>query len=800
MVAPPGIELQHQPRAGDSTQPRSGGFSSNAPSAQNTLDVDNSHTTTNNEMHAHGMTATDKETGAWPMKTTPSVEASRSPEPDTPGPDTPSWPFQEDHQPRNQLPPRPGGRSPSHLSVILQHWFLEILTIVVAILLVAAIIILLAYYDGKTMPEWPFDISLSTAINLLSTFLRAAMLAAVAEIVGQIKWTWFTERTRPLHHLQDFDSASRSVLGSLRLLAVVMWNFAFTSAGLLGIGAALVTISSLAVGPFTQQALKTTMCPTLLPNARAEIPTANYAPGSSSYYRVGAGSFEMETDMKGAMIQGLTNPNGKDNEVDVSCPSSNCTWEDYGTGTTHASIGLCSACMDTTKYVSGPDKTGNITIPDNDAFINYGGLGQYMWIGYSNLSWASDSFTEEFASAASVAISNFSMLLTSTSPCTPRPNSGFYDCPHKVTQSTTNDYLNGLGDYIAASCVLYPCMKEYHGSYTGGKYTEKIVRTQPALPNEQETSSYSFTSNYTAVRSPCILDDGDYFTDTSNTTLASHVMNASTWYMPNNMSSAPHIPGRTWANITLTNQLDNTVTNTSVPNACLYKMDGIYASAMTSQMSYTIFSGGCTYDNSQAGHINCGDEWWLAPLWGEMNATFESLEGAIDDFATTVTNKLRMTGNGPDVHVGDVPRRSSTLGLVYESSTCTYFDRRWVSLPIILVLICAFLLLWIIVKNYTDPDQPVWKGSVLPLMFFGLHGPGGPVQGGVRDGEPLDRSATFVRNNGRAAPELGRIQDEAGRMWVRFHGGKDPGFVDLGSQKNYRDAEASASSLLAPKR
>lgn len=789
MAAPPGIELQQHPRAGNSTQPHSGEFSSNAATAQNSLDIETSYATTNNDLKSNGMTATDKEIGAWPMKPSPTTEGPR-----TPDPETPSWPFQEDHQPRAQLPSRPKTRSPSHLSEVLQHWFLEIVTVVVAVLLITAIIILLAYYDRKTMPEWPFDISLSTAINLLSTFLRAALLAAVAEIVGQIKWTWFTERTRPLHHLQDFDSASRSVLGSLRLLAVVMWNFGWTSAGLLGIGAAVVTIASLAVGPFTQQALKTTMCPTLLPNARAEIPTANYAPGRSSYYRIGAGSFELEIDMKGAMIQGLTNPDGKDNEVEVSCASSNCTWEDYGTGTTHASIGLCSACLDTTEFVSGPNKGGNLTLPDSDAYIRYGPGSQYMWVGYSNLTWASDLFSEDFAAAAGVAISNFSMLLSSTSPCTPRPNSGFYDCPHKVSQSD-NDYYDGLGDYIAASCILYPCMKEYRGSYRGSKYTEEIVRTQPALPNKQETTEYTYTYNYTAVRTPCILDDGDYFTDTSNTTLASHVMNASTWYMPNNMSTAPHIPGRTWANITLTNQLDNTEFNTSVPNACLYKMSGTYASAMSSQMSTTFF-GGCSYDNSQAGHINCGDSWWLAPLWGEMNATFASLEGAIDDFATTVTNKLRMTGNGPDVKIGDTPKRSSTLGLVYETSTCTYFDQRWVSLPIILVLLCAVLLLWIIVKNYTDPDQPVWKGSVLPLMFFGLHGPGGPAHN-ARDGDALDRSATFVRNNGRAAPELGRIQDEAGRMWVRFHGGKDPGFVDLGSSKNYRDPEASASSLLA---
>lgn len=782
MAAPLGIELQQQPRGGDSPQPRSGEFS-NVATARNSLDIDKSSAPTIPGMPSPSMSASDKETEAWPMKPSPNVEARGVTDPVPP-----TWP---------QLPNRSrAARSPRYLSEVLKHWFLEILTIVVAVLLIAAIIFLLAYYDKKTMPEWPFDINLSAAINLLSTFLRAAMLAAVAEIVGQIKWTWFTERTRPLHHLQDFDSASRSVLGSLRLLVVVIWNFGFTSAGLLGIGAALVTIASLAVGPFTQQALKTSTCPTLAPNARAEIPVANYVPGRSSYYRIGAGSFQVETDMKGAMLSGLTNPDGKDNEVQVSCASSNCTWEDYGTGATHASIGLCSACINTTQYVSAPNMGDNLTLPDYESFINYrsgGSGGQYMWVGYSNLTWASGSFSEDFALAASVAISNFSMLVATTSPCTRRKDSGFYDCPHKVTHDNDETY-EGQGDYIATSCALYPCMKEYRGTYIGGKYTEEIVRTQPALPNEQETTnSYSYTSNYTAIRSPCILDDGDYFNDTSNTTLASHIMNASTWYMPNNMSTAPHVPGRTWANITLTNQLDNTVSNTSVPNACLYKMDGIYASALSSQMS-SIFSADCIYNSMQAGHISCGDSWWLEPLWSEMNATFESLDGAIDDFATTITNKLRMTGSGPDAMLGNASKPSYTLGLVYESSTCTYFDQRWVSLPIILVLICAVLLLWIIVKNYTDPDQPVWKGSVLPLMFFGLQAAGGPMQH-ARDGDGLDRTASFFRDNGRAAPELGKIQDEAGRMWVRFQGGKDPGFFDLGNAKNHRDAETIRNGI-----
>lgn len=41
------------------------------------------------------------------------------------------------------------------------------------------------------------------------------------------------------------------------------------------------------------------------------------------------------------------------------------------------------------------------------------------------------------------------------------------------------------------------------------------------------------------------------------------------------------------------------------------------------------------------------------------------------------------------------------------------------------------------------------------------------------------------------------IKQDAGRMWVRFHGGKEPGFMELGTGKNKHDAEASMASLLA---
>lgn len=691
----------------------------------------------------------------------------------------PQWPFPEleenetrQQQPHRQPPvPSPSRASsrPVHTRHVLRYWLLEIVTVVTAVLLLGAVIGLLAYYDGKYMPKWPYDLNLTSVIALLTTFLRSAIVAAVAEIIGQIKWTWFTERRRPLHHLQDFDAASRSVLGSLRLMAVVVWNMGFTSAGLLGMSAAIVTIASLAVSPFLQQALKTSNCPQLDPSLHAAMPVANFVPGSSGYFRVGAGSFQIEVDMKSTLIHGLTDPDSKNYQVEVQCSSGNCTWPDYGTGVTHASMAMCSMCMDTTDFVSGPTATGNLTLPDEGAFINYMPGGTNMWVGSSNLSAYETLFDEGMLAAAAVSLANVSMLLTTTAPCntTRDATTGIPTtvCPHKVSQSNVT-YYSGIGDYVAAACVLYPCMQEYRATYTNNVLKETVVKSVPAIPNRAETNDYVFAYNYTATQSPCVLDDG-------------------TWYDYANQSRAAHIPGRTWANISASSALkDNgAVKNASVPNACLYKMDGIYFAALSHFLSTDLFSGTCTYADLQSGQLNCGDAWWLPPLWGSMNATYASLEAAVRDFAWVVTGKFRMTGVGPD----DPKRRELVRGAVYETSTCISFDRQWVSLPVVLVGACAVLLGAMAVKNARDPEQPVWKGSVLPLLFFGLHVAGGGGGGQQQQQKPasmLDsdkRRSTFVRENGRAAPELDRIQQEAGRMWVRFHGGTDPGFVDLGS-------------------
>jgi hypothetical protein len=673
---------------------------------------------------------------AWPAQM---ASGPSQPPPDAPGPpDVPLYPSRR----------RPGNNK------VAWFWSFEIATLLSAFGLMGAIIGILAHFDGQKVPEWPFSINLNTLIALLSTLFRASMLVAVAEILGQIKWSWFSDRARPLHNLQDFDNASRSVIGSARLVGVVATSGRGglgSTAGLLGFSAALVTILSFAVGPFIQQAIKTASCPQILDSVNATLPVANYVPGSSSYYRIAAGLWEVTVDMKGAMIQGLTNPKGNDSAIQAVCPSGNCTFPDYGTGITHSSIGMCSKCIDTTSLVSPPSRGGNLTLPDKDLFINAGSDQPWLNVQWSNLSWAQSLFNtvDGFTAAANAALMNVSVMALTMSSCSNA--TGTVVCPQNSTDNAASSYGGPTG-YVATSCALYPCLKNYRGIVTGGVLNETVVSTVPAPMNYFETDQAlsSILFNFTALKSPCILD------------------NSGTWYTEANVSSAPKVPGRTWAKVNLNGA------NATVPNQCLYKLYGIYGRAMNAFMSGTLLDGSCDYNSRQGGELWCPKSWWLSPLYLEKNATFDSISGAFVDFTSALTNKFRMTGVGPDsMSRGANLASTQVFGIVGQTSVCIFFDWRWLVLPCWLVAASGLLLLWMMARNYEDPSLPVWKGSVLPLLFYGLQGRSVPqdigVPGGVYVSPPREPSMAQVMN-------LSEVEALANGVMVKFRSDGDPGF------------------------
>ncbi|KAE9574806.1 hypothetical protein CGMCC3_g9326 [Colletotrichum fructicola] len=541
-------------------------------------------------------------------------------------------------------------------------------------------IVIPALYHEPPEAEWPFSININTVIALLTTLMRATMLVAVAEVIGQMKWRFFDDQQRPLADLQHFDRASRGVLGSVKIIWVARSSF-------VTVVAALVMVTSVAVGPFTQQAVSTVPCSQAIPGLKASLPISHYVPGRRSKLSSADGVY-MDADMRGAMINGLVNPTSNDNSVQPICETGNCTFPSSSTGVTHSSIGMCSLCFDTTSFVSVQDEIFNTTgyfsptlyaLPNNQ-FLE---ILRDKWFASNatNLEWAKQSFPAGFKTLARIAFANVTILSFTQAPCT-REKDGTMLCPRPV-QDFRLPYIRTTKEeasVMAVSCTLYPCLRNYHAEVTRGKLVERIISTEPV----SRLNSYDFK----VLQLPCFVDGVEY--DLGN------------------ISQVPHADSTT----TTVNGSDY-----RVPETCLYRVGRLYGSALSKFLQADLLRGYCRFPSSLGGMPDCQTQWWLAPLYHNLTATFDSVSDSFEQLAVAITTQFRITGSSNETF-SLTGYREAVFGSVLGTTVCTRFDWQWVLLPITLVFATAILLIFAVAQSWTDPAVPVWKTSILPLLLY----------------------------------------------------------------------------------
>lgn len=613
---------------------------------------------------------------------------------------------------------------------VLRFWIWEVLSVCLAIGLLVAIVLVLNHFHGEIVPQWRFSINLNTLVALLATIARAAILTAVPEILGQVKWSWFS-KPRPLNNLQHFDKASRGLIGSLALPFIAPTN-------LFAVVGSLVVVLSLAIGPFAQQAIKSVDCVQNVSDMNASVPIAHF---------LGQGDFattlgDVLVGMKGAMINALVNPRGNDSKITATCQTGNCTFQSYS-NVSYSSIGLCSACIDTTplvKIISAnyqiPDfyNLPNYTLPHGSgATIRPGVPGQPIFEATtdSNVSWAASAFTDFYKGIAPNSILNTSFLTFTRAPCT--NVSDVVECPHHVTAAEVapprHVHLFEV-DYVATSCTLYPCLKNYQATVQQGVLNEQVVSTVPALPNGGLPYTYASEINFTVLRDPCVISNAEYSAA--------------------NLTNVPRTAGRTYSNVSIDG------VNYTAPEECLYKLDWYYGQSMQSFMD-TLFNGTCVAEDPTMKEARCSKAWWLSPLYNSLNATFETISDAMDQFAEVITNNFRTSGSTNY----DMFQKDEALGVVTRMTICTAFDWQWLLLPLSLGATTAILLISTVLKNLREDRQPVWKSSLLPLIFYGAD----------------VRSLSSDMEEPRPVADLDQLDEKASRMRVRFQNGMGAGFV-----------------------
>ncbi|QDS68752.1 hypothetical protein FKW77_004803 [Venturia effusa] len=596
-------------------------------------------------------------------------------------------------------------------------WWKEIMSLFVAILALVAIALLLSFYDGKEQPAWKFSLNLSTLTAILSTLLRVTVAVIVAEVISQLKWHWY-RRPLPLCHLTYFDQAARGPLGSILLV----FRIRRIDLALLG---CVIIVLSLAIGPFTQQALSTGPCQKRVPEAVVTLPVAHRTPNAIAFGPGLYGSYEVGKEIKAAIMDGLVNPSGNLSAVSAICPTGNCNFTEYD-GITHSSLGLCSRCIDVTSMIreiigtqpdgygqGGTEQQYNLTLPNGLIIGGAHMSGSLAWpktflntSTYSDLDWAHISDDAMLAALPS-AVHNLTILQLTDSNCTitESRSSWTYSCPNQDLNVSASWNAFSM---VAAACTLYPCVSNYHGKVTGGILDERVVNKAPALTNYTDPSSRYLGNDVDRkhFNVPCVVDKHQYTLE--------------------NISTLSN------TNFTLFNVTSSNGKNVAVPGECYFHFDGNYVVALKRFLAATLegicyipghLEGAIDQDpqlraelqcDSDARNVNNGSPnfWWLQSLYNNGNATFQSIDESLDAIATAITNKIRVLGTSSD------GVNAFVNGTAYRDAICTSFHWQWLLFSAVLLLLTAALLVTTIARTmHRLQDVPVWKSSILPLLF-----------------------------------------------------------------------------------
>lgn len=285
-------------------------------------------------------------------------------------------------------------------------------------------------------------------------------------------------------------------------------------------------------------------------------------------------------------------------------------------------------------------------------------------------------------------------------------------CPQFGEMSNVTAFP-GYFSVMAATCYLYPSVRQYSGSMVNGHFLEPLVGDPVPLntskgwaegdsdASSDSTAGINNRTGYYAFQDPCMVD-GKVYTGSR-------------------MSS---VPGD-WITITI----DNNGGKITGPKRCLYGLDPNVVSAFSDVMAASVFKwtpNDCEPNPDYTG-AHCRSSWWLEPFYHNGNASIYSINAIMTSMTNSITNQLRMNGIDWDENPSNV------TGTAHQTVICLHFHWKWLLFPAGIVLLAAVILVVTAWKSRTrrswagsGPQHgashrvPVWKSSPLPLLFYGL--------------------------------------------------------------------------------
>lgn len=604
---------------------------------------------------------------------------------------------------------------------IFKNWWIEIGACVLSLVALVAIVATLQPHQGKPLPQWPYRISANTLISVYAVVLKVTILSVTAEGLGQLKWRRF-QRDRPLDDLVKYDQATRGPLGAISLLWHLRLRHPLSSVG------ALITLVILAVDPFTQQIIHYYDCSVPMAGLQATIPRTNTKFPTKSE----GNSTDVGFDSRAAINAGMTSSNGL---VSPTCLTGNCTFmKDYGT------IAYCSSCTEVTEDLTVQSRIVQSNFTNIlDATINgTNGTISQNFTGPAFLANTNVFINTSLPSGLSVSSSpgaafNFTTMGVNTQQQDNRveiivgkqvqlfdPVTG--QLPTGCNESSTNDtwYCKGYG---AASCSLAPCVRTYTSTMKAGQLYETSVST-----SNQTLSSWGYMVPDSPESSvpPNFLSmvDTTCLSEVERLSLlkAGYHLDPSTRWLAYNLTFDPDDSGLTCQDTAndsnnIFPQCQNVSSHAPFPESmlsheCLYILDNICWGSLGEYLD-DYFQGtvegevGLDSIDVIKGPQN------LQTIYNYGNVSFDRVNEIFQNISNSMTKNIRQNNFGKWSNPAE--------GVVMHDQTCLSVRWPWLAFPAVLVLLTVvFFVAMIIDTRPTRSRAPIWKSSLLALLFHGF--------------------------------------------------------------------------------
>lgn len=112
-------------------------------------------------------------------------------------------------------------------SKVNDYWVWEALFCTGSLIALMAVIVLLRLYDGKSLPEWPYGITINSVLSWITQILTSCIVGAAAPCLSQSKWIHFSTGYRPLAEMDTYDWASRGPLGCAAFIWISRMKYVF---------------------------------------------------------------------------------------------------------------------------------------------------------------------------------------------------------------------------------------------------------------------------------------------------------------------------------------------------------------------------------------------------------------------------------------------------------------------------------------------------------------------------------------------------------------------------------------------